>query len=702
MSDNNFSTLFDLLPIGAYRCTADGRLIRANATLARLNGYASETDMLAATGDPTIVWYVEPTRREAFLRLIQKQNFVSDFVSEVYRHKTRERVWIREHAHVVRDALGQVAYYEGTIEDIAGERAAQQKLATSERRFRAMTEKAQVITIVCNADGVIVYASQATQRLLGVAPEQILNTRFFDLIHPDDRDVEEAEFNRLRVEAQSGKENVARYRHADGGWRYLAWLGKNALDDDSVAGVIVNFRDVTDSRLAEAQLKRQATIDMLTGLQNRSAFEAFAFAALESARAAGTRVALYFIDLDRFKAINDSAGHAVGDEVLRVVGRRLAHDAPDNAVISRLGGDEFAILLPRLEPTQDPERIAAQIIERVATPIVVHDQSFVVTTSVGLCLYPDHADSFETLLQHADLAMLDAKAKRRNAFRVFDYGLVEGARERATLLQELRVALVSHQLEVFYQPQVALMDAEVVGLEALVRWWHPVRGLIAPDVFIQIAEDAGLIGVIGQIVAEQAVRDVARWQKSYAWPLTLALNVSAQLLRDTIFIDQLRDVLLRNAFVADHLNLEITESTFVASIELAPAVMRALYRLGARIVLGDLGVAYSSFSHLKQFPVRGVKLDRGFVMGVPSDGTDAAIVRAIISLARSLKLRVVAEGIEYPEQRSYLIDQGCPEGQGYLFARPMPAAAMDALFESARHAEGQRLLLPPNRNAHVA
>ena len=301
------------------------------------------------------------------------------------------------------------------------------------------------------------------------------------------------------------------------------------------------------------------------------------------------------------------------------------------------------------------------------------------------------------MLRYADLAMLDAKSTRRDAFRVFDSSLAIIAQDRISLVEELREAILLGQLEVFYQPQVSLIDAELMGLEALVRWRHPTRGLIAPDAFIALAEDVGLIGAIGEIVAELAVKDVARWQIAYGRPLTLALNVSALQLRDATFIDRLREILLRNDFSAQNLELEITESALVASLDLAPGVLRALNRLGARVVLDDLGVAYSSFSYLKQFQVHGVKLDRGFVVGVPSDGTDSAIVRAIISLARSLKLRVVAEGIERPEQRMYLLDQGCAEGQGFLFSKPLPRLSIDALFAAPTHTKGQRVLLLPNR-----
>ena len=698
MTDDNFSSLFDLLPIGAYRSTPDGRQLRANAALVKLSGYNSEAEMLTAVNHTAREWYVETGRRFEFMRLVQTQSFVSDFISEIYQHRTRKPIWIREHAHAVRDALGNFVYYEGTVEDISAERAAQQEIAMSERRFRAMTEKAQVVTVICTREGVITYASPACQTTLGVEPTRLVGTLVFDLAHPDDLALNECEFASVINASNSGVETVSRFRHGDGSWRHLAAVGNNALNDDAVRGIILNFRDVTDARRAEERLTVLATIDMLTGLKNRGAFEATAMAELEVVRATpGRCAALYFIDLDRFKLINDSVGHAIGDQVLREIGRRLEGSAPDRATVGRLGGDEFAMLLPCGDTRSEPEVIAAGIVAALSAPIQIGDLVFTVTASVGVCVFPDHAETFELMLRYADLAMLNAKSTRRDAFRMFHSSLAVVAQGRISLVKELREALLTDQLEVFYQPQVSLVDAELMGLEALVRWRHPTRGLIAPDTFIALAEDVGLIGAIGELVAELAVRDVARWQIAYGRPLTLALNVSALQLRDATFIEQLREILKRHDFSAQNLELEITESALVASLDLAPGVLRALHRLGAHVVLDDLGVAYSSFAYLKQFQVHGVKLDRGFVVGVPSDGTDSAIVRAIISLARSLKLRVVAEGIEYAEQRAYLIDQGCAEGQGFLFSKPLPWASIDALFAAPSHVKGQRVLLLPNR-----
>ena len=250
MGEDNFSSLFDLLPIGAYRSTAGGRQLRANAALVRLNGYTTEAEMLASVNDISVEWYVQPERREEFRLAMEARGFVSGFVSEIYRHKTRERIWIREHAHVVLDASGATRYYEGTVEDISAQRAVESEIKASERRFRALTEKAQIITLLCDAEGLISYASQATLAILGRDCTQLMHTNVFDLVHPEDRAHDQSEFSSVAQRTNTGIENVSRFSHADGSWRFLASLGNNALDDDAVRGIAVHLRDVTEARIA--------------------------------------------------------------------------------------------------------------------------------------------------------------------------------------------------------------------------------------------------------------------------------------------------------------------------------------------------------------------------------------------------------------------------------------------------------------------
>ena len=678
MTRDNFSSLFDLLPIGAYRTSPEGKQLRANQALVRLNGYTTEAEMLSAVSDLDSEWYVSPQRREEFRRTMDTQGFVSNFVSEVYRHKTRERIWIREHAHVVVDAEAGTRYYEGTVEDITAQRQAQLALGASERRFRALTEKAQVITLLCDQDLRIRYASAATRTILGREPDSMLDAHAFDFVHPADSAASQAEFVHVISNTNSGTETVLRVLHANGSWRYLATLANNRLDDEAVRGVVFNLRDVTDSHLAQERLRTMANVDSLTGLRNRAAFEA----ALRNVIASeDERVAIHFIDLDRFKLINDSLGHAVGDHVLRAIARRLRNAAPGGAVVARMGGDEFAVLERIGERSRDAlEATARELLRVLAEPIEVDGIRFQISASIGVSLFPEHGGNFETLLKNADLAMFRAKSEQRDAFRIFEPPLAAAAETRITLMAELRSAIEARQFEVFYQPQVALESGALLGVEALVRWRHPERGLIEPAAFISDAEELGLIGRIGFQVAEQALAQLSHWLAKYGRPLVMALNISAYQLRDPDFVREMRALLARHPGVAQQLELEITETALVHSIEGTPEALRLLSQSGVRVVLDDLGVAYSALSHLKHFQVHGIKLDRGFVGALPDSRVDSAIARSIIALADSLNLRLVAEGIEHEDQREYLLARGCREGQGYLFGRPMCAADMEVMI----------------------
>lgn len=677
MTRDNFSSLFDLLPIGAYRTSPEGRQLRANQALVRLNGYATEAEMLAAVDNLGSEWYVAPDRRDVFRQAMDTDGFVSNFVSEVYRHKTRERIWIREHAHVVVDAEAGTRYYEGTVEDITARRQAQLALGASERRFRALTEKAQVITLLCDHDMRIRYASAATQSILGREPDSMLGTQAFDFVHPADAAVNQDEFAQVIAHTNTGTETILRVLHANGSWRYLATLANNRLDDEAVRGIVFNLRDVTDSHLAHERLRLMADVDSLTGLQNRAAFEA----ALRKSIAGDQRLAIHFIDLDRFKLINDSLGHAAGDHVLRAIARRLRDAARPGAVVARMGGDEFAVL----ERYSGLERAGIELTARkllrvLAESIEVDGIRFQISASIGVSVYPEHGRDFEILLKNADLAMFRAKSEQRDAFRIFEPPLAAAAETRITLMSELRSAIDARQFEVFYQPQVALDSGALLGVEALVRWRHPERGLIEPAAFISDAEELGLIGRIGFQVAEQALAQLSHWLNRYGRPLVMALNISAFQLRDPDFVREMRALLARHPGVAQQLELEITETALVHSIEGTPDALRLLSQSGVRVVLDDLGVAYSALSHLKHFQVHGIKLDRGFVGALPDSLVDSAIARSIIALADSLNLRLVAEGIEHEDQREYLLARGCREGQGYLFGRPMCAADMEVMI----------------------
>lgn len=684
---DDFSSLFELLPIGAYRSSPDGRILRANPALSRMNGVATEAEMLEIANRDDSDWYVDRERRAQYRRALAKHGDVTGFVSEIRLYGSGERRWISENAHSVCDETGRVLFYEGTIEDITERRKLEVELALSERRFRALTAKSQSVTIVCDAEGNISFASGAVRSLFGVSPKAIVGTNLFDSMHPDDRAEHRAEFARVAAHSNSGEESVARHRHADGGWRYLASFASDARDDPSVRGMIVYWRDVTETHLARMRLRQIAETDALTGLFTRAHFEHAASERLLSHRERGTQFALFFIDLDNFKLANDSYGHWIGDQILVAVARRLQSFCREGDLLARLGGDEFAVLTI-LEGDADialnANDFASRIVASICNPIQIESVTFDVTASVGVALSPRDAQHFTELLRFADLAMFAAKAESRNTFVQFTPELELRARRHAALIGELKRALPANEFIVHYQPQIDMANGHLIGVEALVRWQHRTRGLVLPSEFISVAEEQGLINRIGLAVVEQAVAQIAAWRRATGRSLRLAINVSAQQLRDRTLGVKMFELLERYGLPAEAIEIEVTESVLVEAARAGRDLLYELRHLGIRIVLDDLGVGYSSMTYLRQFPVDGVKLDRGFVEGLPSNPVDAAIVRSIITLSRDLNLTLVAEGVEREDQSAFLLAEQCEVGQGYLFGKPLSASDFEAAGWLAR------------------
>ncbi len=683
ISLENFSTLFDRLPIGAYRSSISGRQLRANAALVNLNGYSSEAQMLASVNDISTEWYVDSHRRDEFKSLLARDGHVVAFVSEIYRHKTRERIWVSENAHVVHDELGQPLYFEGTVEDVTHRLNANHLIESSERRFRSLTEKAQVATVLCDPLGKMQFVSAAFERLLGFPAALVEGANLFDFMHAADAIEEREELKRVALGTNSGVESIMRFHHADGRVRRWASIANNCLDDEAVGAIVLHFRDVTDSQLAEERLRHLATTDSLTGIANRARLEEAMASAIEAAKISGGKVALVFLDLDHFKVVNDSYGHAFGDKLLHTIAVKLKQSTGWNNVVARLGGDEFAMLIPQLTSTDALASICQNILQLLAQTTRIDGFDVSANASAGASIFPDDASSPAELLQHADLAMFSAKTNGRNTFRHFAPALAHDAKARGTLVNELRAAVAQQQFEVWYQPQLDLSTHRLIGLEALVRWQHPTRGIVLPDEFIATAEDQGLIDEIGTYVTEQAIAQTARWSKQCQLPLRIAINVSAQELRGKAYAERLQNTLRHHDMPPDRVDIEITERVFVDTHTYALEALNHLRMLGVKIALDDWGVAYSAISYLRKFPVDIVKVDRSFIGGLPDSANDRSIVRALLALARDFKLRVVAEGIERPGQLVFLQAHGCREGQGYFFSKPMPAAEIESRWISA-------------------
>jgi diguanylate cyclase (GGDEF)-like protein len=433
---------------------------------------------------------------------------------------------------------------------------------------------------------------------------------------------------------------------------------------------------------ANAELKHLVLHDALTQLPNRLLLEDRIGQAIETCRRSSTKCAVLFVDLDRFKMVNDSLGHFVGDELLRGVAERLRAAVRLEDTVCRLGGDEFVVLLPRVLREQDAALVARKIVEVVGAPLRVHGHDLYVTSSVGIAVYPDHGHVAQALITNADAAMYHVKKSGRNGAQMFSPQMSTFFPERLALENDLRKALERGELELFYQPKVDMRSGAIIGMEALVRWRHPDRGLVTPTDFIPLAEETGLIIPIGQWVLREACRQNKAWQVRGLPALRVAVNISGAQLWHEDLADGVAGALRDTGLEARYLEIEITESVVMQNASSAIATLDRLSQMGIHLSVDDFGTGYSSLSYLKRFPLNTLKIDRSFVRDLANDNNDAVIVQAIIALAHSLKLQVVAEGVEDAAQLGFLMSFGTDAYQGYLYSKPLRASEFERLLES--------------------
>lgn len=689
-------------------------LAQVNARCAEILGYRVEE----LIGRPATVLYPS---EEAYRRLGER---AADMLAagELFqvdyelRRKDGSLVWCRLRGHSVYAQRPQ----EGTlwtIEDISDERRMNQALDGMTRELSAIFES-QAVGIAIVREGQVIRHNrrwaELITRALGRAPLASVAVLF----------ASEEEHRRLRAEAwtsfAAGKvySMERRYEQQD----QVVWLRLNgtAIDAaDPAAGAVWLVDDVTDRRLAEAALREahaaleqrvterteelSATVsqlqtevaerlraeqsiwqvahhDSLTGLPNRTLLHDRLVQVLAGAQRNRQQAAVMFLDLDRFKHINDTLGHAVGDELLKTVAQRLSAVVRAVDTVSRIGGDEFVILLSEISGPDDAVLVAEKILVALKPTIAIAGHVLRATPSIGISLYPADATEPIALMKNADAAMYEAKAAGRNTFRLFSPEMQERASRFFEMEQRLHQAIAGGQLELHYQPLIDWHRGAVAGLEALVRWRDPARGLVAPEEFIPIAEETGLIVPLGEWVIAEAMRQNRIWQQAGRPLLPIAVNLSPRQFRQQGLVDSLRRILLDSGQPANFLELEITESSLMQDTRETIAILDELAALGVRIALDDFGTGYSSLSYLKRFHVHKLKIDQSFVRDVTTDADDAAIVTAIISLAKSLGLDTIAEGVESVEQLSVLLGLGCRHFQGYLFSRPLPAAEAERIF----------------------
>jgi len=558
------------------------------------------------------------------------------------------------------------------------------ELGSAGRRFASLVQHSSDVIAVVDRDARFHYYSPSVQRVLGYEARALRDLSVLDLVHPDDRENVEAILALLELDGGADNAIECRLLHSSGSWRHVQAVATNLLNDPSVSGVVLNIRDVTDRRLLEEQLRHRAFHDPLTGLANRTLFQERVDHALLRAERTNDRVVVLLLDLDGFKYVNDSLGHAVGDAVLIETARRIQNCVGQSDTVARIGGDEFAVLLER--PRSDGSAVAERILCDLAQRIEMDGRRFVAQASIGI------AGTFGTsrsddLLRDADTAMYIAKGQGKGRYQVFEPSMHLAMRERLELEADLMRAIEHDELVVYYQPVYALRTGQLTAVEALVRWEHPNRGLVLPGQFIPLAEETSLIQPIGWWVVGQAVTQLRQWHDQFPResPLAVSVNLSVRQLQQPNMYDTVVRALTTAGVPASSLLLELTETVLMEGDD-TPSVetLRRLEALGVRLAIDDFGIGYSSLGRLRRLPVGKLKIDRSFVQEIDSATGHAPVVAAMIAMAHGLGLGVVAEGVETSDQLRLLGRLGCDEVQGYFVGRPMPAEGIAGLLAGAQ------------------
>jgi len=673
----------DALSVGLAVADTDLTIVLCNASFAAALGVRpqrlSEAE-LAAVG--TEVLHPDGSRMAEpdwpVVRALREGEGVTDQLLRI-RRGGRVRTLLCTAMPLRHDGVARPYGVLATFLDVTARREADRALEESETHFRLLAENSTDVMTRHAADGTCLYVSPAMGDLLGRHPSELEGRQATDFVHEQDRAHLTAAFIAL---LRSGEVSTVRYRleHLDGRWIWVDTVMRAVRAEGRVLELQSSTRDVTANVETEQRLARLALGDPLTGLANRAALQQH----LEQLLGDRRPLALLFLDLDRFKVVNDSLGHSAGDELLRSIAARLAGTCRDGDLVARLGGDEFVVVAAGLD---EPGAVllAARVQKALAVPVTVAGHELIMSASLGIVVADGTGErDAESLLRDADVSMYEAKARGRARAVVWSPRAGESAVVSLVLEQELRLALESNQLVVHYQPQVELLSGHVVGVEALVRWEHPVRGLLLPSAFLRVAEESGLLPEVGRQVLRAAAHQVAAWRRlpGYA-ALGLSVNISTQELLDPQRLEASLEVLRAAGLPPAALTLEVLESVLLDVEGAVVAALAAYVREGVALTLDDFGTGSSSLLHLRHAPVASVKIDRVFVSGLGRSRQDEAVVRALLSLTSDLGLGCVAEGIELAEQREWLVAQGVSVAQGYLLHRPLPAPAVEELLRGA-------------------
>ncbi|MEE4359971.1 MAG: EAL domain-containing protein [Pseudomonadales bacterium] len=567
------------------------------------------------------------------------------------------------------------------------------RLERSEQLHRFIVESSPDLVYMLDADGRFVFLNERVETLLGLSRAELLGQHYRALLPASQHEAARHVFDERRTGERASRNVELRLRrqppaHERAGATEIevevtamgVYLDASMPSPGGRVGTYGIARDISERKRAQEMIQFQAHHDLLTYLPNRALLRDRLELALAQARRSGRRLALMFLDLDRFKIVNDTLGHTTGDRLLRAVALRLKQCIRRGDTLARFGGDEFCLLLPEVRSTEDVRVIARKILDQLSDPFQVEDHELFIGASIGIALYPEAGATAESLIQHADIAMYDIKGRGRNGYQVFSEHMNERFASRLSEERELRNALQNGELEPHYQPLVDVASGRVIGVEALARWRHPQRGLLEPSAFLPLAEETGLIVAVDRVIQRLACQDVARWRACGMPELALSLNVSAAQIEQDDFVQEFLALLQRTGIGTTGIRLEIAERVIMRDTDIVQPKFEALADQGVAIGIDDFGTGYSSLSHLQRFPVTSLKIDRRFVAEIGAAQQAALLVDGIIHMARGLGIDIIAEGVETDLQLNYLHGQGCLQAQGYVYARAMTADALGALL----------------------
>ncbi|MDH0894147.1 MULTISPECIES: bifunctional diguanylate cyclase/phosphodiesterase [unclassified Pseudomonas] len=688
-SEEKFVTLFQASPepICVSR-VRDGTFIEVNPSFCQTFGWQPQ-EIVGHSAPDLGFWVDESQRLQLFAKLAEDQSLSN----EIARFHTKEG---RELSCVVSSRFIRVdrqLCITTTFRDITERQAAEAALKASQEKFaKAFHSSPDAITISELDSGRYIEVNEGFCRLTGYRPEEVIGRNSLELnvwAYPEER---ERMVELVRSEGRAYHLEM-HGQHRDGSIR-LVEVSVEPIELNDTPCLLLNARDISELKEAQAQVRHLAYHDPLTNLPNRALLMDRLTQQIALLKRHNLHGALLFLDLDHFKHINDSLGHPVGDAVLKMVTARLEASVRLEDTVARLGGDEFVVLISGLEGSRtEVNRQVRQVAEKLrgllAEPMLLDGHRLQVTPSIGIALVPAHGDNPTDLLKRADIALYRAKDSGRNTIQVFRRSMQEAASERLRLESDLRLALARGEFELYFQPQVDARDGNVIGSEALLRWSHPTLGPQSPAQFIQVLEESGLILEVGAWVLSEACHASARMMRDGLVgrdAFQLCVNISPRQFRQNDFVERVERCLAQSQLPASMLKLEITEGIVIHNLDDTIAKMRRLKKLGLSFAMDDFGTGYSSLTYLKRLPVDVLKIDQSFVRDATSDPNDAEIVRAIVAMARSLNLEVIAEGVEQQEQLDFLLQQGCHQYQGYLFSRPVPLQEFHQLLMTSRRA----------------